>query len=125
MRRMLVTGLISLLLVPTLPARSKRDWDNVKKLKAGAAVEVSLWTGENLSGEVEGVSDTGADRRGWRQFRSARGLAARLRPRKYPERGALARTQFAQFQTMADSGYVGRRRNRRDARSGEGRGARE
>jgi hypothetical protein len=59
MRRMLVPVLICLLLVPTLPARSKRDWENVKKLKAGAAVEVSLWTGENLSGEVEGVSDTG------------------------------------------------------------------
>jgi len=59
MRRMLVPVLISLLLVPTLPARSKRDWENVKKLKTGAAVEVSLWTGESLSGEVEGVSDTG------------------------------------------------------------------
>src|SRR3984885_6262015 len=56
MRRMLVAVLVSLLLVPTLPARSKRDW---KKLKAGAAVEVSLWTGESLSGEVESVSDTG------------------------------------------------------------------
>jgi hypothetical protein len=59
MRRMLVAVFISLLLVPTLPARSKREWENVKKLKAGAAVEVSLWTGENLSGEVEAVSDTG------------------------------------------------------------------
>lgn len=59
MRRMLVAVLVSLLLIPTLPARSKRDWENVKKLKIGAAVEVSLWTGENLSGEVEGVSDTG------------------------------------------------------------------
>jgi hypothetical protein len=56
---MLVAMLISLLLVPTLPARSKRDWENVKKLKPGAAVEVSLWTGESLSGEVEGVSDSG------------------------------------------------------------------
>jgi hypothetical protein len=79
MRRMLVAMLISLLLIPTLPARSKREWENVKKLKAGAAVEVSLWTGENLSGEVEGVSDTGnAGRRGWREHRSARGLAARF-----------------------------------------------
>jgi hypothetical protein len=51
--------LVSLLVIPTLPARSKRDWENVKKLKLGAVVEVSLWTGENLSGEVEGVSDTG------------------------------------------------------------------
>jgi hypothetical protein len=59
MRRMLVTVLISLLLVPTLPARGHHGWGNVKKLKPGAAVEVSLWTGENLSGEVEGVSDTG------------------------------------------------------------------
>ena len=59
MRRILVTVLTALLLVPTLPARGKRDWENVKKLKAGAAVEVSLWTGESLSGEVEGVSDTG------------------------------------------------------------------
>ena len=59
MRRMLVAVLVSLLLIPTLPARSKRDWENVKKLKAGAAVEVSLWTGESLSGEVESVSDTG------------------------------------------------------------------
>ena len=59
MRRLLVTVLVSLLLVPALPARSKLDWENVKKLKPGAAVEVSLWTGENLRGEVEGVSDTG------------------------------------------------------------------
>jgi len=59
MRRMLVAGLTALLLVPTLPARGKRDWENVKKLKVGAAVEVTLWTGENVSGEVEGVSDTG------------------------------------------------------------------
>jgi hypothetical protein len=59
MRRMLVTMLISLLLVPPLPARGNHDWKNVKKLKPGAAVEVSLWTGENLSGEVESVSDTG------------------------------------------------------------------
>jgi hypothetical protein len=59
MRRMLVAVLVSLLLIPTLPARSKRDWENVKKLKIGAAVEVSLWTGESLSGEVESVSDTG------------------------------------------------------------------
>jgi hypothetical protein len=59
MRRIVITVLVSLLLVPTLPARSKRDWENVKKLKIGAAVEVSLWTGENLSGEVEGVSNTG------------------------------------------------------------------
>jgi hypothetical protein len=59
MRRMLVAVLVSLLLIPALPARGKRDWENVKKLKAGAAVEVSLWTGESLSGEVEGVSDTG------------------------------------------------------------------
>src|ERR1700733_6548027 len=59
MRRMLVAVLVSLLLVPTLPARGNHDWENVKKLKPGAAVEVSLWTGENLSGEVESVSDTG------------------------------------------------------------------
>ena len=59
MRRMLVTVLIALLLAPTLPARGSHDWENVKKLKPGAAVEISLWTGENLSGEVTGVSDTG------------------------------------------------------------------
>jgi hypothetical protein len=59
MRRMLVTVLIALLLVPTLPARGNRDWENLKKVKPGAGVQVSLWTGENLSGEIEGVSDTG------------------------------------------------------------------
>lgn len=59
MRRMLVTVLIALLLAPTLPARGSHDWENVKKLKPGAAVEISLWTGENLSGEIAGVSDTG------------------------------------------------------------------
>lgn len=59
MRRMLVTVLIALLLTPTLPARGSHDWENLKKLKPGAAVEISLWTGENLSGEIAGVSDTG------------------------------------------------------------------
>jgi len=59
MRRTLTTMLIVLLFVPELPGRSNHDWESVKKLKSGAIVEVLLWKGENISGEVEGVSATG------------------------------------------------------------------
>jgi hypothetical protein len=59
MRRTLTALLIILLLAPELPARSNRDWGNVKKLKAGTSVEILLWSGENVSGEIDGVNDTG------------------------------------------------------------------
>jgi hypothetical protein len=59
MRRTLTALLIVLLLVPELPARSNRDWETVKKLKPGTPIEVLLWSGENLRGEIDGVSDAG------------------------------------------------------------------
>ena len=59
MRRTLTTMLIVLLFVPELPARSNHDWHKVKNLKSGTTVEVLLSSGENISGEVGGVSDTG------------------------------------------------------------------
>ncbi len=59
MRQVLAVMLVVLLVAPELPARTNRDWENVKKLKSGTSVEVLLWRGENISGEVESVSDTG------------------------------------------------------------------
>jgi hypothetical protein len=59
MRRTLAALLMALLLAPELPARSNGDWDNVKKLKRGAYIEISLWSGENLSGRIEDVNNTG------------------------------------------------------------------
>lgn len=59
MRRTLTALLIVLLLVPELSARSSHDWATVKKLKVGTSVEVLLRRGENISGEVESVSDAG------------------------------------------------------------------
>jgi hypothetical protein len=59
MRRTFAALLIVLLVVPELPARSNGNWKTVRKLKPGTSVEVLLRSGENISGEVEGVSDTG------------------------------------------------------------------
>jgi hypothetical protein len=59
MRRTFATMLIVLLFVPELPARSNHDWENVRKLKRGVTVEVLLSSGENIRGELDGVSDTG------------------------------------------------------------------
>jgi hypothetical protein len=59
MRHTLTALLIVLLLAPELPARSNRDWKNVKELKAATSVEILLWSGENVSGEIDGVNDAG------------------------------------------------------------------
>jgi hypothetical protein len=59
MRRTLTALLIVLLLAPELPARSNRDWEDVKKLRPGTLLEIWLWSGENLSGEIGEVSDAG------------------------------------------------------------------
>jgi hypothetical protein len=54
-----VVALPALLLGPDLPARGNSDWNNVKRLKRGASVEIWLWSGENLRGKIDEVSDTG------------------------------------------------------------------
>jgi hypothetical protein len=59
MRRTLTALLILLFLAPELPARTNRGWEDVKKLKPGTSVEVWLWSGEDLWGEIDEVSDTG------------------------------------------------------------------
>ncbi len=59
MRRTLAAMLMVLLVAPELSARNNRDWENVMKLKQGISVEILLWSGENLSGAIDGVSDTG------------------------------------------------------------------
>ena len=59
MRRLLAT-MVALLLffVPDLSAaRNTNDWANVRKLKRGTAVEISLWSGENLRGTIDDVTD--------------------------------------------------------------------
>jgi hypothetical protein len=57
MRRTFTALFIFILLATELPARDNRDWENVKKLKPGTIVQVLLGSGENLSGEVEAVTD--------------------------------------------------------------------
>jgi len=69
MRRSLTALLIVLLLAPEISARNNSDWENVRKLKQGTYVEISLWSGENLSGKIQDVNNTGlqvatADRSG-------------------------------------------------------------
>src|SRR5271156_5504061 len=59
MRRTLAALLIVLSLAPELPARSNHNWENVKKLKSGTAVEILLWSGEYLHGGIDAVTDTG------------------------------------------------------------------
>jgi hypothetical protein len=59
MRRTMTVLLIVLLLVPELPARSNNDWEKVKKLKPGTAVQILLWSGDNLRGRIDSVGDAG------------------------------------------------------------------
>src|SRR5271156_6223567 len=58
MRRTLIVLIVTLLFVSELPARSSNDWENVKKLKRGTAVAILLWSGENLRGRIDNVTDT-------------------------------------------------------------------
>jgi hypothetical protein len=57
MRRTLATMVVLLLFMPDLPARNTNDWANVKQLKHGMFVEILLWTGENLRGRLDEVTD--------------------------------------------------------------------
>lgn len=72
LRRTLAAIMVALLLAPELSARRAGigDWEKVKKLQSGTYVEILLLSGENLSGNVESVSDSGlqiatADRGGY------------------------------------------------------------
>jgi len=56
---LIVIPLLVVLFVTDLPARNNTDWNNVKRLKRGASVEILLWSGENLRGKIEEVSDAG------------------------------------------------------------------
>jgi len=59
MRRTITALLIILLLSPDVPAQNNRDWKSVKKLKPDTPVLIWLWSGEDLRGNIESVSDTG------------------------------------------------------------------
>jgi hypothetical protein len=59
LRTLIVIPLLVVLFVTDLPARNNTDWDNVKRLKRGASVEILLWSGENLRGKIDEVSDAG------------------------------------------------------------------
>jgi hypothetical protein len=59
MRRTLTAVLIVLLLAGELPARSNHNWENVKKLKPRTTVRVLFWSGEELGGAVDAVSNEG------------------------------------------------------------------
>ncbi|MFY9752781.1 MAG: hypothetical protein WAJ92_09080 [Candidatus Acidiferrales bacterium] len=57
MRRTVSIAIIFLLLAPGVSARSKQDWENVKRIKEGTAVEIFLRSGERVRGEFESASD--------------------------------------------------------------------
>jgi hypothetical protein len=59
MRQAIAVVLAILLIAPPLTARNNSDWNNVRKLKHGTKILVSLWNGDQLDGRVESVSDTG------------------------------------------------------------------
>jgi hypothetical protein len=56
---LIVIPLLMVLFVTDLPARNNTDWNNVKRLKRGAPVEILLWSGENLREKIDEVSDAG------------------------------------------------------------------
>jgi len=59
MRRTFTVTVIVLLLVHELLARGKNNWENVKRLPVGSAVQILLWNGEDLRGRIDNVSDAG------------------------------------------------------------------
>lgn len=59
MRRTLTTLLIALLLVPDLSARTNHRWENMKRVTPGTPLQILLWNGEKLSGELNEVSEAG------------------------------------------------------------------
>jgi hypothetical protein len=107
MRTILAALLIVLLSAPDLPARGNGDWENVKKLKPGTTVEVFLWSGDRLRGEIDSVSDAklqiatmdrSAAQTNWRRDLDRTGVrkivrfhyAQPLDPRKWMIGGAVA-----------------------------------
>jgi len=55
MLRILVVGLMLLSLCGRSVAQHRHEWSKVEKLKPGAKVLVTLWTGEEIQGRVESV----------------------------------------------------------------------
>jgi len=55
MRRILVVGLVLLSFCGQSLAKDRQDWSRVEKLKPGAKVLVTLWTGEEIAGRVDSV----------------------------------------------------------------------
>ena len=58
MRRMHYVFLSAVLFVPSLCAKSKHDWQKVVNLKPNTPVEVRLWRGEIVSGQIQSATDT-------------------------------------------------------------------
>jgi hypothetical protein len=48
-------------LAPELPARTNTDWDKVKRLRQGSAIEVLLNDGRYLRGNFDGASDAAVE----------------------------------------------------------------
>jgi hypothetical protein len=96
MRRSLTALLMFLLLVPDLPARTNRDWENVKNLKPGTPVQVLLWSGEKLWGEVDAVSDAG--------LRVIMVHRTRLGPLRELDRGTIRRIASFRKSHLPDPG---------------------
>ena len=58
MRRALAILLSVAVFAPHLSAQSTRSWENVEKLKPGTPLRILLWNGEQISGKVDGTSET-------------------------------------------------------------------
>jgi hypothetical protein len=58
-RRTIALLLAVLILAPETPARDNTDWSNVKRLKPGTRVLLTLWNDDQIEGRLEAASDTG------------------------------------------------------------------
>ena len=99
MRRTLTALLIVLLLVPDLPARTNHGWENVKKVKPGTPIQILLWTGDDVRGELDEVSDTGL-----RLYTADRTAPQTTRERDV-DRKNIRRIAVIRHENLPDSGH--------------------
>jgi hypothetical protein len=99
MRRTLTALLIALLLVPDLPARTNHSWENVKKVKPGTPIQILLWTGDDVSGELDEVSDAGL------RLSTADRTATQTTSQRGVDRKTIRRIAVIRYENLPDSGH--------------------
>jgi hypothetical protein len=100
MRRTLTALLIALLLVPDLPARTNHSLENVKKVKPGTPIQILLWTGDDVSAELDEVSDAGL-----RLYTAADRTAAQTTWQLDVDRKNIRRIAVVRYENLPDSGH--------------------